>query len=1373
MKKIFLLRLSGLVTGLLFLSRITNLAASPNLDPGPPNLKDPKVVCELVCPGTLSFTLASGECQRVVSYAVTTTGDCSGSIPVQTSGLPSGSAFPIGTTTNCFTVDLPPLGLPDGDISCCFDVVVSAFPNPTPFITCNDLVYIAVDENCQHCISAESVLEGGPYGCYDNYLVELDKTPPFGNGPWSSGCVGASDIGKTYQVRITEPVFGNKCWGSLKVEDKLAPVLACPSAILPCNFPSFAPEYVQTATFTLKFAAASGDLPKTLNPGENFTFNIPVDFDAVVNDVDCRVKITNALAWNMQIELVSPSGTSALIWDAMGGCGVSAPVFARFDDEGLASNQCADIGADLNLDLMSVMGFDSLEAFDGENAEGIWQIRISNPDLQGFGQVAVVEIAELYINMTGQFSAGFPNNLSGNCVQALGNNQYLVPAGCGDPQLDNCSNVTLSYLDNTIPDTCGSGLTGHINREWTAVDAYGNSSTCIQRIDQLRPGLTDVVTPSDYDGIDAPAFDCTGSMPTLNGHPNPTPDWIESQGLPGYPSVFGQPSGCSINWDYQDFPIVVCDGTIKYRREWTIIDWCTGEMIMHNQIIKVVDNQGPSLTCPQNLSVSTDVFTCCATVDLPDLIITDGCSRIKTTHVTVTGQQAGVQTLDGSLMNFPGNNLSDPDTLAVFGFPNCLSKGSHTVEYYAEDDCGNTGTCAFQLTVIDNVPPTAVCDAKSTVAIGVDDPSDCFGPAGPNGNPAGLNSCEFAGISWVKAAAFDNGSYDACGNVKFTVRRMAPYSDCILALNSTNGQTPCNDVFPDFPSEFERAISEQDSIKFYACEVGTIQPVILRVYQLEADGSFSLYPNGTPIYNECIVEVEVADKIKPVCSAPQDVTVTCEQFDPSLLAYGLPVLTDNCCLDTNQNYQGQCGLSQTLGYASFDTLCSKGTLLRRFTAFDCNGNSSQCTQRIFVNYSQNYYVHFPDDVIVNACNGTGIYGEPQFFGEDCELLATAYEDQIIDVVPDACFRIQRTWTVINWCTYNPGLPSTIVPNPNPNAINNHPANLPGPIVSACDAVAPWNPTIVKISPVDPAETNYCSFWDANNNSYKYTQVIKIIDTTDPVFANCPANTVTYTDNTQNDPTLWHQVFNPNLPAEDLTEMEANLSITSSDDCAGANLALAFLLFLDLDGDGTQETVINSNNLPGADTILYNNVSTPGYLGGTPVNFDTRAVPTSQKWHFSLQNTVTLNQRTSAVRWNTAQAPGTFVVPQLPEGTHKIKWIASDLCGNESVCEHTFTITQGPSSGIDLLDTDGFALYQNEPNPFNSQTKIGFRLPEAAEATLSVFDTEGRLVFAKTDHFRQGLNSVSMEGTGVLTPGVLYYKLESGAHVAWKKMVLIR
>jgi len=1209
-------------------------------------------------------------------------------VPVQISGLPSGSEFPIGKTTNCFRITADnPQGVPT-TTTCCFDITVLEYPNPISSLVCNDLVYVSLDASCSYCLGADGVLEGGPYHCYDDYIVEVDKTLPYGNGPWVPACFAAGDVGKTYQVRVTDPDTGNKCWGNVKVEDKLAPVLDCPTALLPCNFPSFAPDYVQTATFTLKFAAAAGDLPKSLNPGQNFSFNIPVGVNATVNDVDCRVNVTNALAWNVKIEVVSPAGTSAVVWDALGGCGLTDPIFARFDDEGLASNQCVDIGADINLDIMSIFGFDPLDAFDGENAEGNWKINISNPDLNGFGQVAVVEIAELFINMTGQFTAGFPNELSGSCVQATGNNTFIVPAGCGVPRLDNCSDVTLSYLDNLITDNCASGLTGHINRKWTAKDSYGNTSTCLQRIDLLRPGLIDVIPPTDYDDIDAPAFVCGANFPIIDGHPNPTPDYIESIGLQGYPYVFGQPEGCSINWEYHDYPISVCDGTVKYRREWTVIDWCIGDGFIYNQIIKVIDNQGPSFDCPANLTVSTDPFACCATINLPDVIVEDACSQINNISGMIvirdqyTGEVINMVSIGGALTNFPGNNLWDRDTLANFGWAPCLPIGTHTVTYMAEDDCGNTSSCNFNLTVRDYVPPVAACDETTTISIGIDDPFDCYGPAGPNDQPAALDACSFAGVTWVKATTFDDGSYDNCNGVKFTIRRMAPYSDCILGLNSVRGFAPCNSVNPTFPSEFERAISEADSIKFYCCEVGTTQTIILSVYQVDVNGNIQVGQDGTPIKNECMIQVEVQDKLKPVCLPPAQVSVNCENFDPSLWAYGKAQVADNCCLDTTKVYQDQCGLTHTVSYTLFDTVCNKGTITRTFRAFDCHGFSSQCTQRVIVTYDQDYFVKFPNDVIVTVCDGSGVYGEPTFFGEDCELLGVSYEDQVYTVVPDACFKIERTWTIINWCTYNPNLPCIEVPNPNPNPITNAAANLAGPTVSACGTLALWAPTSVRINPTDPQPTNFCTFWDKNANCYKYKQIIKIIDGQAPtgtfVVPDC-SNANWFTPNNSQ---LWNEMYwwNNNIGLHDLCEEPTDLCITGTDACSGANVNIEYLLFLDLDGDGSMETVINSVNTGiaaptglGWNNVLFNNLNTPNFAGGIPRAFDERPVPSNQKYGFGIQETVSGNSKTACVRWNTQQQQNTYVTPELPHGTHKIKWFITDGCGNNKEYEYTFTV----------------------------------------------------------------------------------------------------
>ncbi|MBL7810212.1 MAG: hypothetical protein JNN28_20490, partial [Saprospiraceae bacterium] len=842
-----------------------------------------------------------------------------------------------------------------------------------------------------------------------------------------------------------------------------------------------------------------------------------------------------------------------------------------------------------------------------------------------------------------------------------------IPAA--QPVAIDCQPISWTYLDTEMAQGCATGLTKIIFRKWTATDASGNSTTCVQEISLLRPGLADVVAPPDYDGFDAQAFSCTDALPLVNGHPNPTPDWLEAQGLQGYPHVFGAPSGCSINWEWHDWPIEICDGTVKYRREWTIVDWCVGDGFVHNQILKVVDETGPEMECPANLTVSTDPFTCCATVNLPDVIVSDHCSRISqlsgmiTLRDAETNQVINMLPVSGSLKDFAGNNHWTPDTLADFGWTSCLPAGNQLVTYLVEDDCGNTTTCQFQLTIRDYTPPVASCGETTTVAMGGDDTADCYTSA---------DGCSFAGVTWVKAGVFNDGSYDACHPVKFSVRRMAPYTDCINQLS----HDPC---YPGGLSEFDLATAEMDSIKFYCCEVGTTQTVVLSVYQVDLNGNLINGPDGTPVKNECMVQVEVQDKTKPACQSPANVSVNCENFDPSLWTYGKAQILDNCCLDQTLEYQGQCGLTHSVNYTLFDTVCNKGTITRTFRAFDCSGNSSQCTQRVFVNYLQDYFVKFPNDAIVTTCDGTGNFGEPLFFGEDCELLGVSHTDEVFTVVPDACFKIERTWQIINWCTFNPNQPLIEVPNPNPNPVSNAAANLPGPTVSACGTIAPWAPTVVKINPTDLTATNYCTFWQQDANGYKYKQIIKVQDGQAPTgaYASPTCDNQNWTSGNHNQ--LWNEMYwwDNGIQTHDLCEEPTELSITGTDACSGANVNIEYLLFLDLDGDGTMETVVNSVNTGlaglGWNNVLYGNLNTPNFSGGTPRAFDERLVPTNQKYGFAIQETVVGTNKTATVRWNTQQQQNNYVVPELPHGTHKIKWFITDGCGNNSEYEYTFTV----------------------------------------------------------------------------------------------------
>jgi hypothetical protein len=83
---------------------------------------------------------------------------------------------------------------------------------------------------------------------------------------------------------------------------------------------------------------------------------------------------------------------------------------------------------------------------------------------------------------------------------------------------------------------------------------------------------------------------------------------------------------------------------------------------------------------------------------------------------------------------------------------------------------------------------------------------------------------------------------------------------------------------------------------------------------------------------------------------------------------------------------------------------------------------------------------------------------------------------------------------------------------------------------------------------------------------------------------------------------------------------------------------------------------------------------------------------------------------------------------------------------------------------------GFELYQNVPNPFISKTMIGFHLPEAAEATLSIFDESGRVIFQQTADYAKGYNTVMIDRSLLNTTGMLYYRLETAKDSATKSMI---
>ncbi|MEI6409649.1 MAG: hypothetical protein WCR52_09725, partial [Bacteroidota bacterium] len=164
----------------------------------------------------------------------------------------------VGQYTITYTVNGgTPKAVGPNDPGCIQSVskIVNVIATPAA-LSCNDLVYVSLDVDCVTEITPDDILEGS-YGCYDDYIVELDKTVPYGNGPWVPATVNASDIGQTYQVRVTHLVSGNKCWGNVKIEDKLAPEIQCTDVHLSCPITTYDPNYLKN---TLNIADAYPDV---------------------------------------------------------------------------------------------------------------------------------------------------------------------------------------------------------------------------------------------------------------------------------------------------------------------------------------------------------------------------------------------------------------------------------------------------------------------------------------------------------------------------------------------------------------------------------------------------------------------------------------------------------------------------------------------------------------------------------------------------------------------------------------------------------------------------------------------------------------------------------------------------------------------------------------------------------------------------------------------------------------------------------------------------------------------------------------------------------------------------------------------------------
>jgi hypothetical protein len=579
---------------------------------------------------------------------------------------------------------------------------------------------------------------------------------------------------------------------------------------------------------------------------------------------------------------------------------------------------------------------------------------------------------------------------------------------------DNCdtSSVDMFVIDKLITtNPCdGSmpfGVLRYIDRSFVAKDKSGNvSDTCDVTIQ------VNTATPQQLDmAIHFPIWRTVmGGNPiscdeeyesTLDGCCTPTGCPVpEYSGVPflrlpnlnnGFDTIYLYPNSyfpCNLTVSYFDMPENSSDpGCVKsYIRMWTVSQWsCAINYVRtYAQFIEIADMNDPEVICPDDAVITTNSIG-----DFPP-------SSYGEVDCGAAYQFPVPEMFDACAENLQwdisvANDMAIPiefmDNVDPENPPyRVLPLGVNTVTYTVYDPCGNSDNCTFTVEVIDNTEPVAICQQFTVVGLTYD------------------------GRAEVPAYSFDSGSYDDCRIKEIKVRRMDWQS------------LPC-DLDPATADEFK------DYVTFCCQDIGNPVMIQLKVYDI--------FDNE----NECMVQVEVQDKLGPAISCPPTREVGCETvFDAETITlemsnnlFGAVTTHDNCDdLTITERYDD----------SNYDAQCGVGYVYRTITATDPGGRSASCTQRIdFVNpdpFWINQYNPYDqtDDVIwPGTYQGYGclnpadlhpdVTGWPELLEGACDLAGTTWKDDVFFFNDDdadaleACFKIIRHWKVIDWCQHRP------------------------------------------------------------------------------------------------------------------------------------------------------------------------------------------------------------------------------------------------------------------------------------------------------------------------------------------------------------------
>ncbi|MCB9308649.1 MAG: T9SS type A sorting domain-containing protein [Lewinellaceae bacterium] len=802
----------------------------------------------------------------------------------------------------------------------------------TPSCTCKPSVQVSIGSSGTVEVTPSMILADGST-CGGGGTVTVMTTP---TGPQILGSpnVTCSHVGKTLYAKVSNA--GNSCWSSLQIEDKMKPVIACPTA----------------------------PIELTCIEMENYELSVTENCVAyttdIINELTTPNDCSGALADNVLKQVVRTYTAT----DAHNN--TSLPCVVTFNVTTIADLEDIDIPENLLVNNATSITCD-----------------------HGFGDDVWAPLAN-----------GNPDPEDHYDAQ-----DNLISKGTGVPSIDDISlynnpdalcNIMISYSDTKVKVKCVTKVMRTWNIiEWSCLNRTRTELQIIEIEDKYGPVMSGAVdltaTTSDHS--------CQAAVNLAQPHLTVVDACSPTTTLDI--NVYNAEDDSPVAVVKHGAPKIVNLAVGQYYVVYTGYDDCYKSTSVTVNL-EVTDNTPPVAICDEFPTVG---LTNDGTAWVSSTVFDDGsydeCTLAKILVRRMDAPHCGGCEAPefpgflplGEYVNANGEThyyyLSQHSSMPDVAYKTAKAMGGYVVSYENQAEGNWVHTQAF----------TYLPDTEARFLTGYNDlvtentfkwssgNTSTYVPDWASGEPDG---------SGDYVVHRRNNKFRDIGSDEGTLRYVVEISN------------PCG-----FGSH----------VQFCCADVNSTSNKMVVLRAIDASGN----------YNDCMVTAVIQDKIRPTITCPADQTVYCDfVYDVENLSkdFGNAVATDNCA---NPDVEELDPVVDVTG-------CRTGSITRTFQVTDTGGFAASCTQVITIVlnpalvYNGPAVAEWPENVSVHGCadpNSPAFspenLGYPILTDGSCSLVGSQKSDQTFNFNNTngvACFKILRTWTVIDWCKFYPNLDPT-------------------------------------------------------------------------------------------------------------------------------------------------------------------------------------------------------------------------------------------------------------------------------------------------------------------------------------------------------------